>query len=126
MRFSTTLAALTAAFFPLATLAVPTGNSASTPAVAPEAGNKFSDHYIVVLKEEIDEDTFISHQQWVTKTHKNRLARRDDSTLTGLKSKYVFGKFKGYSGSFDASTIDDIRLSPEVSKINQIIWMSGD
>lgn len=114
MQLLTTLAALVAAILPLNVIAAP-APEVYLPDVYPEltAGN-LSSSYIIVLKEDTDEATFESHRSWVTSIHKNRLARRDDPVLTGWTTKYVFGKFKGYAGAFDQSTIEKIRMSPEV------------
>lgn len=115
MKFSTTLAALVAALLPLNVFAAPSPGG-YLPDVYPDltVGN-LSSSYIIVLKEDTDEATFESHQSWVTSIHKNRLARRDDPALTGWTTKYAFGKFKGYAGAFDQSTIEKIRMNPEVT-----------
>lgn len=119
MQLLITLAALAAAFLPLNVIAAP-APGANPPDVYPNVpvdrddGN-LSSSYIIVLREDTDEAAFDSHRSWVTRIHKNRLARRDDPALTGWTTKYVFGNFKGYAGAFDQTTIEKIRMSPEVS-----------
>lgn len=122
MQLFTALAAL-AALLPLNIDAAP-APEANPPDLYPYltvggAGN-LSSSYIIVLKEDTDEALFESHRSWVTSIHNNRLAHRDDPALTGWTAKYAFGKFKGYAGAFDQSTIEKIRMSPEVS-----LWVSS-
>lgn len=124
MQFFTTLATLAAALFPFGAIAAPARGANGleaypSQAVGYAAAGNMSSTYIIVLREDTDDAAFESHQSWVAALHKNRLARRDDPRLTGWTTKYTFGKFKGYSGTFDQSTIDQIRLSPEVG------WSSG-
>lgn len=119
MQLFTALAALVAALLPLSIVAAP-ALEVNPPDVYPNltvggAGGNLSSSYIIVLKEGTDEALFESHRSWVTSIHNNRLARRDDPALTGWTTKYIFGKFKGYAGAFDQSTIEKIRMSPEVS-----------
>lgn len=115
MQLFITLATLVVAIIPLNVIAAP-APEAYLPDVSPNlAARNLSSSYIIVLKEDTDEATFDLHRSWVTSIHKNRLARRDDPTLTGWTTKYVFGKFKGYAGAFDQGTIEMIRMSPEVT-----------
>lgn len=118
MQLFAALITLATALLPLNVIAAPTPG-VNLPDVYPyfpvgRAGGNLSSSYIIVLREDTDEATFESHRSWVTSMHKNRLARRDDPTLTGWTTKYTFGKFKGYAGDFDESTIEKIRMSPEV------------
>lgn len=118
MQLLITLTALAAAFLPLNVIAAPTPGANPLdfyPSPVGRASGNLSSSYIIVLREDTDESTFESHRSWVTNIHKNRLARRDGPALTGWTTKYVFGKFKGYAGDFDQTTIEKIRMSPEVS-----------
>lgn len=119
MKLLIALAALAAAFLPLNVIAAPTlgANPLDVYPHSPvgRAGGNLSSSYIIVLREDTDESAFESHRLWVTNVHKNRLVRRDDPALTGWTTKYAFGKFKGYAGAFDQTTVEKIRMSPEVS-----------
>ena len=75
------------------------------------AGTIVKDNYIVILKPELSNDEFEASVAWATSTHHNRLRRRDDTSLSGVNQKYHFGKMNGYSGSFDSSTIEEVRFS---------------
>ena len=72
-----------------------------------------SGKYIITLKEGIAYDKLSSHLNWVKDMHARSLDRRDLS-LVGLEKKFEIGNFSGYSGAFDAATIEEIRKSPDV------------
>ena len=97
--------------FALVAAAIPLGSATPLPspaAIVPRGGQVVSDHYIVLLKDGISSQEFEQHQQWATELHKNRLFRRDDSTLAGIQKKYRYGNITGYAGSFHQSTIEQV------------------
>ncbi|TGZ76599.1 hypothetical protein EX30DRAFT_375359 [Ascodesmis nigricans] len=104
-------AALTGAF------AAPQGEKAFS--AGKKLGEVVPDSYIVVLKENLPETSIKSHKAWAQSKHHRRLARRDDTSLTGITNEYGLKKLKGYAGKFDKSTIDEIRNSPEVAYIEE-------
>ncbi|RPA94405.1 cuticle-degrading serine protease [Choiromyces venosus 120613-1] len=119
MHFTQALTALTA--FAGLTLAVPTPRPASQGTGAAftsaQAGEKIPDNYIVVFKPDVDEETIQTHIGIARSLHANRLVRRDDSSLAGMKKQYRINGFRGYSGSFDEATIKSINASAEVDFI---------
>lgn len=79
--------------------------------------------YIVVFKDSVTASTAEKHRDWVTATHRSALKKRSflsdftDSLWqpTGLKHTFDLPTFLGYAGSFDQSTLDEIRKHPDVS-----------
>lgn len=70
--------------------------------------------YIITLKPEIKEAKVKAHIKWVKDVHKRNLTKRD--TDNGIEKTYDNeAGFHAYSGTFDASTIKQIKKSPEVS-----------
>ncbi|KAL7270150.1 hypothetical protein RUND412_007150 [Rhizina undulata] len=82
-------------------------------------GMTVPDHYIVVLKDDVDDQTFEEHRAWATNLHERRLSRRDDSTLSGIHHHYNFATFKGYAGAFDATTIEEIKAHDKVDFVEE-------
>ncbi|KAK9354214.1 peptidase S8/S53 domain-containing protein [Lipomyces doorenjongii] len=80
------------------------------------------DSYIIVFKDHVNEMSAGSHHNWVRSVHDSAMKKRDlenpflSSGLEhGLKHIYsLAGSFKGYSGRFAASTIEQIRRHPDV------------
>lgn len=85
------------------------------------------DSYIIKFKSHVDDSAASDHHIWVQSVHNSgdqqRLElrkRSDDSStaqiFTGTKHKYKIGNsFRGYSGHFNQSTIDEIRNHCDVS-----------
>lgn len=71
------------------------------------------DSYIVVMKDEVPASELNAHVSWVRNHHHTRKARRDPS-ITGVRSTFSFGTFKGYLGAFDHETLDEILKNPKV------------
>ena len=79
-------------------------------------GNKkdiIPDSYIVILKNDTSSADFDSHVSWVTNVHDVAAAKRGLS-LPGLKQTFDFHGFRGYTGSFDRSTLDDLLKDDKV------------
>lgn len=115
MHFIRSFAVLAATVLPFLAAAAPLPTANSNTTTISRAGETVADNYIVVLKKDVDTETFEAHIASTMSLHKNRLVRRGDPSLTGLNQKYSFGNFKGYSGAFDASTIEQIKNTAEVS-----------
>lgn len=79
---------------------------------------KIPGKYIVTFKSGIDTAKIEAHTSWATNLHKRNLARRDaseDSDLpSGIQKNYKIKNFAAYFGSFDDSTIEEIRKSDDV------------
>lgn len=114
MHFISSIAALSAALLPFYATAAPTPLGDNVVSIA-RAGEAVSDNYIVVFKDNTDDDVITAHIATTNHLHRNRLVRRDDASLVGLKKQYAIGGFKAYSGAFDSSTIDQIKNTTEVS-----------
>lgn len=98
--------------------------------------HEIPDSYIVVFKKGVNVD---AHHNWIQQTHASSLKKRSQiplggkpsgsflntvidevDTLTGFKHSFdIAGGFKGYSGSFDESTLDLIRSHPDVEYVEK-------
>ncbi|KAI8681341.1 hypothetical protein NCS55_00385000 [Fusarium keratoplasticum] len=69
--------------------------------------------YIITLKPEIKVAKVKAHIKWVKDVHKRSLSKRDGDN--GIEKTYDNeAGFHAYSGTFDASTIKEIKKSPDV------------
>ncbi|KAH0606864.1 uncharacterized protein H6S33_003698 [Morchella sextelata] len=118
MYFISSLAALSAALLPFYATAAPTPLGDNVVSIA-RAGEAVSDNYIVVFNDDTDDDVITAHIATTNHLHRNRLVRRDDASLVGLKKQYAIGSFKAYSGAFDSSTIDQIKNTTEVAFVEE-------
>ncbi|KAI5856884.1 subtilisin-related protease [Tricharina praecox] len=84
-----------------------------------KAGSIVQDNYIIILKDEVTATQFEEHKVWATSLHHRRLTRRDDTSLTGIKYNYHFGKLTGYSGAFDSVTIEEIKARDDVKMVEE-------
>ncbi|PWY80585.1 subtilisin-like protein [Aspergillus heteromorphus CBS 117.55] len=78
--------------------------------------------YIVTFKPGVDEARIESHTEWATILHKRSLERRDttDPSLpVGIERSYKINNFAGYAGSFDETTIEEIRKSQDVAYVEE-------
>ena len=83
--------------------------------VSTSGGDTIPGKWIVQLKPETDIASVASHMIQVRAIHARNLARREIHSLTsGIEREYGFGKFKGYAGSFDDATIEELKNLPEV------------
>lgn len=109
MQFFSNLALVALAILPLGAL------SAVVPAHA-KAGDAIPDSYIVVLKDSISKEAFSTHQAWAKDLHSAAARKRDTAAkLSGFEHSYNFGKLRGYSGSFDKQTIQEIASRTDVA-----------
>jgi oryzin len=67
--------------------------------------------YIVTLKEGIFTPQIETHLSWVNGVHARSISRRDTSGVDKVWTQ----SFKGYSGEFDAATLEAIKNNEEVS-----------
>lgn len=75
-----------------------------------------SGKYIVKLKDGIDAAQIESHHQWATDLHTRSISRRADSAAKGIEKTYKISNFNAYAGSFDETTIEEIKNSDDVSE----------
>lgn len=100
--------ALAAAALPLLAQAAPVDAAAAQAQSIPGK-------WIVQLKPETDVAAIASHKVNVRQIHARNLARREIHDLSaGIEREFGFGKFKGYAGSFDDGTIEELKNLPEV------------
>ncbi|KAH7245523.1 peptidase S8/S53 domain-containing protein [Fusarium tricinctum] len=99
---------LTATIFLGCGLAVP-----APAAPQAEAGAIIPGSYIITLKPDIDAIKVKSHIRWVKDVHKRSLTKRE--TEVGVEKIYDSKTgFQGYAGSFDTTTIKEIKKSSDV------------
>ncbi|KAK9378232.1 peptidase S8/S53 domain-containing protein [Kockiozyma suomiensis] len=117
------LAALATAFvIPNYVAEAATGEGAPLLTTSTAAEHIIPDSYIIVFKEHVDEASASTHHSWVRSVHDVAMKKRgvENPFLAsglehGLKHVYsLANSFKGYSGRFEASTIDQIRRHPDV------------
>jgi oryzin len=100
------LVAFAAAALPFFVLAAPVPEAA--------AGDVIPGKWIIQLKPEANIAAVASQVQDI---HARNIARREisDAETGGIENKYDLGGFKGYSGSFDTATVEELKNLPEVS-----------
>lgn len=76
-------------------------------------GETIEGKYIVTLKPSVSAQGLDKHIQWIEGVHERSLDKRG---AKGVERTYN-GKynFKGYAGSFDQKTIEEIKANPDVS-----------
>lgn len=110
MQFFTRFVALAAAAAPFVAQAAPLASRSTDEVIEGK--------YIIQLKPDADIATIAAHHNKVREIHARNLARRDDGEVsTGVEREYDFGSFKGYAGSFDAATIEELKALDEVSTV---------
>ena len=102
------LSALAAATLALLTQAAPVATT----------GQAVPGKWIITLRPDADVSTIESHFLKVREIHK-RGQEASETGSGGIEQQYGFGSFKGYAGSFDAATIEELRGLPEVLNIEQ-------
>jgi oryzin len=108
-----------ARLFALAAAAVPFfAQAAPVPADTAIAGK-----WIIQLKPEANIATVASKVQDI---HARNIARRDvlEEEQGGIEQEYSLGTFKGYAGSFDAATVEELKNLPEVVTVEQDFIMT--
>ncbi|KAK2608843.1 hypothetical protein QQS21_002556 [Conoideocrella luteorostrata] len=107
------LTALLAAALPLSTASPTPFEAKGTSTVAVEG------KYIVSLKNHVAPRDAASHLEWVRGVHEQSLGRRD-LNLAGVEKTFGVGSYNGYSGHFDAATIEKIKNNPDVDAIEPV------
>jgi oryzin len=110
MQFFTRVFVLAAAAAPFLANAAPVASRANDDIIPGK--------YLIQLKPETDIASIAAHHNKVRSIHARNLARRDDGeTSAGKEREFLIGDFKGYAGSFDENTIEELKALPEVSNI---------
>lgn len=109
MQFFTRFLALAATAAPFLAQAAPLSPRSTDSLIAGK--------WIIQLKPDTDIASVTAHHEKVRAIHARNLARRDNDAevSTGIEREYDFGNFKGYAGSFDEATIEELKALPEVS-----------
>lgn len=107
MQSITRWAALVAAAVPFFAQAAPINPSELVPG-----------KWIIQLKPDVDVATIAAHHNKVREIHARNVLRRrglSSAESVGVEHEYGFGNFHGYSGGFDAATIEELKGLPEVN-----------
>jgi oryzin len=110
MQFFTRAVAIAAAVTPFFASAAPVSARQAADEIIPGK-------YIIQLKPEADVSSMASHLNVVREIHARNLAKRDVIVAEeegGVEREFGFGEFKGYSGAFDAATVEELKALPEV------------
>lgn len=94
-----------------------------------KAGDIIPNSYIIILKDDTSDLTFKDHQEWVCDCQATSFRSKGlEAPETPLQYIYDFGTMKGYCGTFDQATIDEISTRPEVAYIepDQIVGIDPD
>ncbi|KAL2273834.1 hypothetical protein FJTKL_04022 [Diaporthe vaccinii] len=104
-----TLLLLLAGTCPLLGLAAPHAGAAQ-PRTSAIAGK-----YPVALKLDLPPAQLREHTSWVEGVHARNLRKRQSSgeSAAGVERTFSFDGFRGYSGSFDKVTLEDIKRSKD-------------
>nr|AJD23193.1 alkaline serine protease [Onygena corvina] len=79
-----------------------------------------TDTYVVVMKDEVLAAQFDSHKKWIgSLMHQRPLNSKDGEKKRGLRNTFNVAGLRGYSGTFDKETIQEIARSPDVKHIEQ-------
>lgn len=94
-------------------------SAASIPPTFRAAGAAVTDNYIVILNPTTTPSEFESHTLWASNLHSKRMRRRSDNSLHGIARTYNLRSLRGYSGSFDSTTIETLKNDPMVAYVEQ-------
>ncbi|PHH71777.1 hypothetical protein CDD82_6337 [Ophiocordyceps australis] len=99
----------------------------SAPVASSVDPQSIPDSYIIKFRDHVDHHVAETHHKWVQKIHESgeqeRLELRKRSLSTadeyrGVKHTFNIGdKFRGYSGHFDKTVVDQLRTHPDVESI---------
>jgi cerevisin len=98
------------------------------PVVTPESNHLINNSYIVMLRPGIETQAMLMHFDFVHSAHADDpLANGGSANYNGdggLRHVYDGPKTKGYAGAFSDSTVERIRMQPEVDYIeqDQTVW----
>jgi len=106
-------------FFAIAAAAAPLFESTAALALRATNDNEtVPGKWIIQLKPDTDIASIAAHHNKVRDIRARNLGRRDVDCEDGERS-FDFGSFKGYAGSFDDKTIEELKAMPEVMVVEQ-------
>lgn len=70
--------------------------------------------YIVVMNSDVSDQQFDSHRNWAANVHHFNIESSGSTPLGGMRHTFNFLGMKGYSGTFDETTINEIAENPLV------------
>lgn len=111
MQFFTCAVAIATVLTPFFASAVPVSARQTADEIIPGK-------YIIQLKPDADVASIAAHHDVVRDIHARNLAKRDIAAAeeeAGVEREFGFGDFKGYSGAFDAATVEELKALPEAS-----------
>ncbi|EEP79731.1 conserved hypothetical protein [Uncinocarpus reesii 1704] len=79
--------------------------------------NIIPNSYIVALKEDVPEHDFDAHMAWVSNVHSASVAAAGSASTSGVKFTFKINGWKGYSGSFDDNTLNELLANENVDYI---------
>ncbi|KAK2735749.1 Secreted subtilisin-like serine protease sub11 [Myotisia sp. PD_48] len=79
--------------------------------------NVIPDSFIVVMKKGISDAAFALHLNKTAEAHQASAALSGNAAITGVKHSYQINGWKGYSGVFNAATLNVIRNNKDVDFI---------
>lgn len=108
MQFLTNLALAALAILPVF----------GSPVPATPKGEYIPDSWIVILNEGISQSAFQAHQTWASNAYAASLSKRGlEARSNTFDYTYNTGTMKGYAGTFDKATIEEIASRPEVAYV---------
>ncbi|KAL4941537.1 alkaline protease 1 [Aspergillus oleicola] len=78
--------------------------------------------YIVTFKPGLDIEQIDAHTTWASNVHKRNIERRgldERDQYSGIEKNYKIKDFAAYAGSFDDTTIEEIRNSADVAQVEE-------
>ncbi|KAF2260681.1 subtilisin-like protease-like protein [Lojkania enalia] len=111
MQFFSRFIALVATAVPLFANAYP---------IVGKMGEIVPGKYIVQLKPDVDVAAIAAHHVKVREIHASNVQKRSlDEEGLGVEHEFNIGTFHGYSGGFDAVTIEELKALPEVLNVEE-------
>lgn len=119
------LALSVAAVAQAASFGIETVHDGAAPVLSSVEADAIPDAYIIKFKDHVDDSAATTHHSWIQDIHsggeQERLDLRKrglstDDIFEGMKHTFKIGdSFKGYSGHFHESVIEQVRNHPDVS-----------
>ncbi|OAA32918.1 vacuolar subtilisin-like protease [Moelleriella libera RCEF 2490] len=129
-----TIIALSVAAVAQAAISTETIHKGSAPVLSSVDADVIPDSYIIKFKDHVDEAGAIKHHVWIQGIHTTREEESEEDRLelrkrslgssivdafTGMKHIYNIDGFKGYSGHFHESVIEQVRNHADVEFIEK-------
>ncbi|KAK2741754.1 hypothetical protein FQN57_005498 [Myotisia sp. PD_48] len=91
---------------------------------SPRKNDIIPGRYIVTLKEGSTKADLENHVSWAASVQSSNLAL--GSSAEGVRKIFSINKYNGYSGTFDAKSLEEIRANPEVAYIepDRVVYLA--